>query len=168
MLTTTGNTITLTNPGTSAVSVANVSVMGAGLSASGISAGQTIAAGQSASLTVTFAPVSIGLVIGSVTVTTASTPPTVIAVIGTGVALTTSHSVSLFWSADPAGAVSYNVYRSSTSGSGYAKINSLPVLAPSYLDNTVSSGKTYYYVTTDVNTSSVESAYSNEVSANVP
>jgi hypothetical protein len=59
----------------------------------------------------------------------------------------------------------YNVYRSTTSGSGYQKINNLliPKTKPKYVDKQVIKGTTYYYVVTAVNTSGGESGYSNEV-----
>jgi hypothetical protein len=56
----------------------------------------------------------------------------------------------------------YNVYRSTTSGEGYIKLNSSLVTTSDYIDNTVINGTTYYYVVTAVDTSSNESQYSNE------
>lgn len=80
-----------------------------------------------------------------------------------------THTVSLTWSASTSSGVNgYNVYRSTTSNGSYAKINSSLVSGTSYTDSSVQSGQTYYYVTTAVNTSSVESAYSNQATAVVP
>jgi fibronectin type 3 domain-containing protein len=42
------------------------------------------------------------------------------------------------------------------------------VSTAAYTDNTVQSGQTYYYWVTAVNSSGVESAYSNSVSAAIP
>jgi fibronectin type 3 domain-containing protein len=74
--------------------------------------------------------------------------------------------VQLGWNAnsepDLAG---YNIYRSTTSGSGYIKLNSLLLSSPDYNDLSVANAITYYYVVTAVDTSSNESAYSSEVSA---
>jgi fibronectin type 3 domain-containing protein len=75
--------------------------------------------------------------------------------------------VDLTWNAS-ADAVGYNVYRSTTSGSGYTMINSSPNLTTAYTDNTVSAGQTYYYVTTAVDSSQNESGYSNMAQATVP
>jgi fibronectin type 3 domain-containing protein len=72
-----------------------------------------------------------------------------------------SASVSLTWNAS-SGATSYNVKRSTTSGSGYTTISSPSAAA--YTDNTVTNGTTYYYVVTAVNTSG-ESGDSNQASA---
>jgi aqualysin 1 len=74
--------------------------------------------------------------------------------------------VSLDWAnngeSDLAG---YNVYRSTTSGSGYAKLNGALVTSSAYLDSTASNGTTYYYVVTAVDASTLESGASNEDSA---
>jgi hypothetical protein len=79
---------------------------------------------------------------------------------------TASQSVSLNWNdntdSDLAG---YNVYRSTTSGSGYVKVNSSLVTPSAYTDNSVTNGTTYYYVVAAVDTHSNESTDSPEVSA---
>jgi len=62
----------------------------------------------------------------------------------------------------------YNVYRSTASGSQYAKVNSSLVGGLAYTDTTVLGGTLYYYVTTAVDASGNESTHSNEVSANIP
>jgi rhamnogalacturonyl hydrolase YesR len=59
----------------------------------------------------------------------------------------------------------YNVYRSTTSGSGYSQINGTLLSSSDYIDNSVTNGITYYYVVTAVDTNSNESEDSNEVSA---
>ena len=61
----------------------------------------------------------------------------------------------------------YNVYRSTTPGSGYQRINSSLISVPKYIDNQIVKGATYYYVFTAVNTSGGESGYSNEVEVNI-
>ena len=72
--------------------------------------------------------------------------------------------VSLDWDnnteADLAG---YNVYRSTTSGTGYAIIETTTV--SEYTDTDLTNGTTYYYVVTALDTSNNESGYSNEDSA---
>jgi Carboxypeptidase regulatory-like domain len=80
-----------------------------------------------------------------------------------------AHTVALSWNASTSSTVSgYYVYRSTTSGSGYAKVNSLPVVALVYIDSTIQNATTYYYVTTAVDANGVESTFSNEVSAAIP
>ncbi|MCB1130149.1 MAG: hypothetical protein KDN05_03410 [Verrucomicrobiae bacterium] len=73
-------------------------------------------------------------------------------------------AVSLYWddNTDP-DLVSYTVYRSTTSGSGYAAI-AAGLTTSAYVDNTVANGVTYYYVVRAVDTSALESADSVEVS----
>jgi hypothetical protein len=79
------------------------------------------------------------------------------------------HSVSLSWAASTSSNISgYNVYRGTTSGGPYTRINGSLDAGTSYVDNTVSSGMTYFYVTTAVETNGVESGYSNEAQAVVP
>jgi fibronectin type 3 domain-containing protein len=62
----------------------------------------------------------------------------------------------------------YNVYRGSSTGGPYSKINSVLDATTSYTDSTVAAGSTYFYVTTAVDGTGVESGHSNEVKAVVP
>ena len=55
--------------------------------------------------------------------------------------------------------------RSTTSGSGYSKLNTGPVETANYTDTTVTNDITYYYVVTAVDLANNESGYSNEDSA---
>jgi len=57
----------------------------------------------------------------------------------------------------------YNIYRSTTSGSGYQRINSSLISINKYVDGQLIKDNTYYYVVTAVNTEGGESGYSNEV-----
>ena len=59
---------------------------------------------------------------------------------------------------------SYTVYRSTTSGSGYAAITS-GLITSDFTDNTAANGTTYYYIVTATDSLSHESAASAEVSA---
>jgi fibronectin type 3 domain-containing protein len=76
--------------------------------------------------------------------------------------------VTLTWNASTSTVAGYNVYRGTVSGGPYAKINSSLVASLGYTDSTVQSGTTYYYVTTAVDSSGNESAFSNEASAPIP
>jgi hypothetical protein len=78
------------------------------------------------------------------------------------------HSVALSWNASASAVSGYNIYRSTISGSSYLRINSSQVAGLNYTDSTVQNGATYYYVTTAVDNSGSESAYSNQVSAAIP
>jgi beta-glucanase (GH16 family) len=85
------------------------------------------------------------------------------------VSLLVQHSATLTWTASTSsGVVGYNVYRGTTSGGPYSMINSVLESSTSYIDQTVQSGMTYYYVVTAVDSSGLESAFSAEVSAAIP
>jgi hypothetical protein len=163
---------TSSQPGNLSASVANVTVSSASLnnsefSLSGISFPVTIAPGQSVSFTLTFAPQTVGTANGVLSFTSnASNSPTE-TLTGNGLA-PPQHSVSLSWTDGGSGITGYNVYRGGTSGGPYAKINSSLDPSAAYTDGSVLAGQTYYYVTTAVNGSGVESAYSNETQAVIP
>lgn len=158
---------TLTNTGASSVTVSNVSISGAGFNAIGVSAGQMIPVGQTATLNVSFAPAATGTVTGSVTIVSdASNSPTTISLFGAGAAV--SHSASLSWIASSSAVIGYNVYRGTVSGGPYTKLSATSISGTSYLDSSVQAGQTYYYVTTAVDSNNLESAYSNEVVAPIP
>jgi hypothetical protein len=59
----------------------------------------------------------------------------------------------------------YYIYRSTTSGSGYKKLEYWPTAASTYTDTGVTGGITYYYKVTALDTSCNESGYSTQVSA---
>jgi hypothetical protein len=160
--------VTFTNAGNSSVTVSGVSISGPGFTAAGVSSGQIVTPGQTATLNVTFAPAATGSATGSVTVTSnASNSPGMISLSGTGVQ-PVSHSVTLSWTASASAVSGYNVYRSTVSGGPYTVLNSSLITTTSYTDTTVQAGTTYYYVVTSVNSSGVESADSTQVSATVP
>ncbi|MFH0932842.1 MAG: fibronectin type III domain-containing protein [Nitrospirota bacterium] len=72
--------------------------------------------------------------------------------------------VTLQWSSNAESDIAgYNVYRSLTSGTGYERLTKSLIKKLYYRDTGLKKGKTYYYVVTAVNTSGMESGYSNEV-----
>ena len=79
-----------------------------------------------------------------------------------------THSATLTWTASTSVVVGYNVYRGSTSGGPYTKLNSSLDASTTFTDSSVLSGQTYYFVVTAVDSNNVESAYSNEVTATIP
>ena len=158
--------ITLTNNGTSSITISKVLVAGAGFNASGSAAGLTLPRGETTTIAASFAPSATGTYSGSITVSnTSNSSLLTIALSGTGV-LASGHTVSLSWSA--ASGIGYDVYVGSTSGGPYSRITSSPQSGTSYVDSNVQSGKTYYYVVTTVSSSNAESKYSSEVKAAVP
>jgi len=160
--------VTFTNGGNSNVTISNITISGAGYTASGISSGQIVAPGKTATLNVTFTPSATGAMPGSVSVASnATNSPATVTLSGTGVQ-PVSHSVTLTWTASASTVSGYNVYRSTVSGGPYTKFNSTLVAATTYMDTAVQAGQTYFYVVTSVDSSSVESADSAEVSATIP
>ena len=79
-----------------------------------------------------------------------------------------AHSAALSWTASTSTVSGYNVYRGTVNGGPYTLINLSLVTGPNYTDATVQSGVTYYYVTTAVDSSGVQSVDSNQVIATIP
>ena len=106
---------------------------------------------------------------GTYTVTVTSTAnPSASAAATVTVAAPVQHTVTLSWAASTATVSGYNIYRGTVSGGPYTQINTALDATTSYVDSTVQSGQTYYYVTTAVSAAGVESAYSNQAVAIVP
>ncbi len=101
---------------------------------------------------------------------TSAADPTKTATAAITISPTAQHTVNLNWNpSTSANITGYNVYRGSTSGGPYSKINSGGLVASTlYTDASVASGQTYYYVVTAVDSSGVESADSNQTQAVVP
>jgi hypothetical protein len=154
----------------SSVTVTSVTSNNSEFSLSGLSFPLTIQPGNNASFTVTFTPQSTGAASGTFTfVSNASNGPTVQSLTGTGTAPPV-HSVALSWTASGSPNIaSYNVYRSTTSGSfSPPAIASVSAPTTAYTDNSVTDGLTYYYAITAVNSSNQESTYSTQASATIP
>jgi hypothetical protein len=149
-------------------SVGNVSISGAGFSVSGVPSGLTLTPGQTAAMTVTFAPSSAGAATGKVTVADqSSSTPLAITLSGNGVA-GGKHPVTLSWNASTSSVAGYRTYRATTPGGPYTSLNSSPNPLLKFTDSTAQSGATYYYVVTAVAADTVESTYSTQVSAVIP
>jgi hypothetical protein len=163
---------TETLPLTVSASGASVTVSAASNSSSqfvleGASLPFTIAAGESVSFNVAFTPQSSGTISGSLSFSSnASNSQASESLSGTGTVIPAS--VSLFWNSS-SDAVGYNVYRSTAVNGAYSKINPALEANTAYTDNSVSSGQTYYYAATSVNSAGQESARSTPaVQASVP
>jgi hypothetical protein len=155
---------TLSASGASVV-VSAASVSNSEFSLSGLSFPVTIAAGKSVSFTATFTPQSSGSASANFTFNGPTEVSETLA--GTGT-VSTAPSVGLSWEASTSSVEGYNVYRSLTSTGKYSKLTASLDANTSYTDSSVSSGTTYYYVTTAVGTDGVESAYSNQVQVSIP
>ena len=78
----------------------------------------------------------------------------------------TQHAIDLSWVASPSSTVvKYNVYRSTTTGAGYAVIANTAAPTVTYADTTGIGGTTYYYVVTALDSGGDESVDSNQASA---
>lgn len=97
-----------------------------------------------------------GLAPGLTQPATSPTPPAV------------DHYVDLHWAASASEVSGYNIFRGTQSGGPYMGLNSSLIPMPAYTDKSVSSGLTYYYVTTAVDSAGIESVRSNETVAVIP
>ncbi|MGH9503946.1 MAG: beta strand repeat-containing protein [Terriglobales bacterium] len=159
-------TATLTATSSSiTVSAANMST--SEFKISGLSLPLTLAAGKSASFSVSFTPQSSGAASASGSFSSnASNSSLAQSLSGTGTAAP-QHSVALSWSPSSSSVVGYNVYRGTTTGGPYSKVTSMNA-DTSYVDSSVQSGKTYFYVTTAVDGTGKESPNSNQTQAVIP
>jgi hypothetical protein len=138
-----------------AVTVSSASSNSSEFILQGVSFPFTIPAGQGVSLNVAFTPSGTGaqsgtLIFGS----NASNSQATESLDGTGT--NTQYTVNLTWNSTP-NVMGYNVYRSTAPNGTYSKINSGLDANTAYTDNSVSSGSTYYYSATSVNSSGQES-----------
>jgi len=153
----------LTNTGNSSVTISAVNATGAAFTVSGVSAGETLAPGQSVPVTVQFAPTASGAVSGSVTLLSNATNSVAMSLSGSGAQ---THTVGLAWMDSATTVAGYNVYRGTSAGGPYAsKLTASPVTSTQFTDSGLQSGQTYYYVVTAVGTDGVESVNSNQASA---
>lgn len=160
---------TVTNTGNSNVAISGLNLTGTGYSILSGAGAVTLSPNQSTSVSVQFAPTTAGSANGGVNILSNATgSASSVSLSGTGVAPNVQHNVGLNWGASTSTVAGYNVYRSTVSGSSYAKVNSTLVAGLSYTDATVQSGQTYYYVATAVDGTGNESVYSNEVPAVIP
>lgn len=162
--------------GSLTASGANVTITAAGsnnsqFDLSGISLPMTIQAGHSAAFNVTFSPQTTGTASATLTFVGNGAPTSITdALTGTGTKAP-SHTVNLSWNpSSSSNIVGYNIYRSTlgTACGAYTKLNASLNASTSYGDSSVIDGQSYCYVTTAVNSSNEESAYSAVVEATIP
>ncbi len=158
--------VVLTNTGSSTVSITNGVVQGLGFSVTGVRLPIVLGAGQQYTVNVTFTPPADGSYTGGVSGSNPSGKLVSVSVNGNGTQ--SGYSVSLSWDPSSSDVVGYNVYRGGQPGGPYAKLNSTLDPLTSYMDDTVLTGTTYYYVTTSVGSNGQESTYSNQTEAQIP
>ena len=165
--------------GTTQTQTGSVTANGAGLTLSSVGSSSsaftvkgltlpvTLAAGQSVPFTVTFAPTAAGA--ASANLSFLASNSTSASETATGSGATIQHRVDLSWSASTSSSVAgYNVYRATSATGSYSRMNAALNPSMSYSDSTVQSGQTYFYATTAVDSSGVESTYSNRVQVAIP
>lgn len=150
------------------IKVTSAAWNGQGYSVSGITFPVTIPSGQSIPFTVTFTPQAAGSAPGSITFDSDATNSTAAETLSGSGMQASQHSVALTWNASSSQVIGYNIYRRLGSTGSYARLNPSITTVTSYTDTAVQSGQTYDYVTTAVDASNVESAYSNEATASIP
>lgn len=156
-LTATGGSITLSSTTSS----------NSAFTLAGVNPPLTLSAGQSVPYTVAFTPTAAGAASAKISFFTSNSNSALEMASGSGA--TIQHTVNLWWNASSSSSISgYNVYRGASPSGPFSKINPAVNTALSYSDSAVQSGTTYYYVTTAVDASGVESSYSNQVTAAVP
>jgi fibronectin type 3 domain-containing protein len=126
-------------------------------------------------LDVNFDPQTAGPVHGQLTVNSNSSTNSIamVSLSGTGVSASGSgsHQVKLSWdapssSSDPV--VGYDIYRAASGNSTYQLLNSSADTQTTYIDINVQANVTYVYFVTSVDSSGVQSAFSNQVTATIP
>jgi hypothetical protein len=150
------------------VDVTSAAWSGQGYSVSGITFPVTVTAGKSVNYTVIFTPQASGASSGSVSFVNDGTASPVIQTLDGSGSQAGAHSVALSWNASTSAVIGYNVYRGIQSGGPYRLLTSSLQPDTTYTDAGVTSGTTYYYVTTAVDSNHVESAHSNQAQAAVP
>jgi hypothetical protein len=161
--------VTVTNTGNVSTTISSAAVAGTGFSLSGSGSSVALNPGQSETYTVIFDPQTAASDTGTLSIASnAPGSPMKVGLAGTASATPPSHSVALSWDRSSSTVVGYFVYRSSKPSGPYAKVNSAADASLSYSDSTVANGQVYYYVVTAVDSSNLESAYSNQVSVTIP
>ncbi len=172
--------VTLENTGDSNLSLQGVTVSGAGFGYADLSPGFSLAPNQKVTFQVWFTPKVVGVASATLSLLSPDlSSPGTLSLSGDGVSASTPPTtnppppstpptVGLNWNASSSQVIGYRVYRSESSGSSYNLLTGTALTALTYTDTTVSSGTTYYYVVTAVNSAGVESVYSNQVTAAVP
>jgi len=152
----------------SSVTVSSATSSSSEFALSGVAFPLSIAAGQSVPFTVKFTPQTSGTASANISfASNASSSSVTETVTGTG-ASAIQHSADLSWDPSPSTVLGYNVYRGTTPGGPYTKINSSLDSSTLYTDSTVQSGRTYYYVSTAVDATGMESGYSNQLQMVIP
>ena len=145
-------TITVTNTGTAALTIAQLSVSGSAYSASGLTTPASVAAGGKTTFSVLFAPTTAGSLAGTVSITSnAPNSPNVVSLTGTGTAATvtlTASPSSLSFAGVNAGSSSSKSVTVTNSGNSSVTISQVSINAKDFKQTgittpvTLAAGKT--------------------------
>ncbi len=174
--TSTAESVALKNSGNVALKIDSVTISNPSFTITGLSTGVSLAVGQQLNFQVWFHPTSTGTWSASLSVASSSlSAPVKVSLAGsstnsstTGSGPPSAHSVTLNWIASTSQVAGYHIYRGQVSGGPYSRIDGSLVNSLSFSDSSVLAGAHYFYVVTAVESNSAESAYSNEVAADIP
>jgi hypothetical protein len=165
-----GNTyssaVVIYNTGNTSLMVNSASPTGSGFGIDATAYPVTIPVNASQAFLIVFSAFTAGTSSGTVTFSTdATTGNPIVNLTGTG-GFASAHTATLSWTASTSTVIGYNVYRSTTSGTGYQRLSFTKLTT--FKDSTIASSTTYFYVVTAVAANGTESAYSNQAVAVVP
>ena len=165
---TAAQSITLTAMGASPVTISSASITGTSFSVSGMTFPKTLNPGQTATLTVQFAPLTGGSYTGQLTISSNCSGGNLsVSLSGTG----NPHQAQLSWT-PPSGAtdpvLGYNIYRAVGGGLSYQLVSTVQAYQSTYSDATVVHATSYAYFVTSVDALGVESTASNSTNVTVP
>jgi hypothetical protein len=174
--TSSSQSVTLTNTGNLSISINSITVSNPAFSVSGISKGVTLSADQKLEFQVWYHPTAAGNTSTTISVAgSAGVAPVNLAAVGTATNTSSPtsgtdspHSVTLTWSDHSSSTKGFHVYRGDAAGGPFKRLDPSKVETTSYKDADVTGGAHYYYVVTAVGDGGPESAYSNEVSVEIP
>jgi hypothetical protein len=167
--TSSSQTVTLTNTGSTTLSVSSFTMGGTNSIdfVQNNNCGSTVAAGANCTIVVLFVPSATGARAATLSITDSATgSPQTVSMSGTG-----SHDVVLSWTASSSsGVIGYNVFRGTTpGGESSTPLNSTPINGTTYADASVAAGTEYYYLVTSVASDGVtQSTATPETTATVP
>jgi hypothetical protein len=154
-------TVTLYASGAT-VTITSITSPGNGFTVTGVTAGQTIAAGATGVLDITFTPTVAAAETATVKIVSNGGTLTV-SFTGTGQVATVNYQVDLTWdvpSGSPVPITGYYIYRSASGGS-FELLTASAVSNTTYTDSTVLNGVTYNYEVTSGDSAGVQSVPSN-------
>jgi Abnormal spindle-like microcephaly-assoc'd, ASPM-SPD-2-Hydin len=159
--------VTLVNRGNQDVKISQVTVEGSDFHLD--TGGEvTLAPEQSTDVVVSFAPVNAGGKTGVLSVRDSAAEEALRIALTGSAGPASDHSFVLHWDTATTEGAGYFVYRGSTPGGPYTKLNAAPLAEESYTDSGLIAGQTYYYVITSVVPGSDESDFSAEIPVVVP